>query len=74
MNVPGIAFNNSNWPYIVQGVRVSLCLFVSLYPLLNIGMNSLNPELWQYMELYVCLLLLMGGLFIPVYVLGKKYE
>lgn len=74
MNIPGVAFNNSNWPYIVRGVRVWSCLFVSAYPILNIAMSYLSPILWQYMQLYVCLLLLFGGLFIPVYVLGKKYE
>ena len=74
MNIPGVSFHNSNWPHIVRGVRVWSCLFVSAYPILNIGMSYLSPILWQYIQLHVCLLLLFGGLFIPVYVLGKKYE
>ena len=74
MNIPGVSFRNSNWPHIVRGVRVWSCLFVSAYPILNIAMSYLSPMLWQYIQLYVCLLLLFGGLFIPVYVLGKKFE
>ncbi|MDD5939043.1 MAG: helix-turn-helix transcriptional regulator, partial [Clostridiales bacterium] len=32
MNVPGVAFNNSNWPYIVRVGRIWSCLSVALYP------------------------------------------
>lgn len=73
MNVPGVAFNNSNWPYIVRVGRIWSCLSVALYPIIGIGMNYLFPDLWQYMELYVSLILLLGGLFIPLYVVAKKY-
>ena len=30
------------------------------------------PELWQFIEMYVFLFLLLGGLFIPMYVVGKN--
>lgn len=73
MNIPGVAFNNSNWPHIVRAGRLWSCLSVALYPIVNIGMNYLIPEPWQYIEQYVFLLLLLGGLFLPLYVVGKKY-
>lgn len=72
MNIPGVAFHNANWPYIVRVGRVWSCLSVALSPILNIGMNYLCPELWQYIALSVFLILLLGGLFIPIYVVGRK--
>lgn len=74
MNVPGVAFNNSNWPYIVRVGRIWSCLTVALYPIVNIVTNQISAELWLYTELYVFLALVLGGLFIPVYIVGKKYE
>lgn len=72
MNVPGVAFHNANWPSIVRVCRIWSCFSVAMSPILNIGMNFLCPELWQYIALYVFLILLLGGLFIPIYVVGKK--
>ena len=74
MNVPGIAFNNSNWPYIVRAGRIWSCLLVALHPFINLGMRLFNAEFWSQIETYVFLVLLLGGLFIPIYVVGKKYE
>lgn len=74
MNVPGVAFNNSNWPYVVRVCRVWSCLSVSGYPVINLTMHCINPELWRNIELYVFLILLLGGLYIPIYVVGKKYK
>lgn len=73
MNVPGVAFNNSNWPYIVRAGRIWSCLSIVLYPFINLGMSLLNAEYWVQIETYVFLVLLLGGLFIPIYVVGKKY-
>ena len=73
MNVPGIAFNNSNWPYIVRAGRIWSCLLVALHPFINLGMRLFNAEFWSQIETYVFLVLLLGGLFIPIYVVGKKY-
>lgn len=74
MNIPGVAFNNSNWPHILRAGRIWSCLTISLYPVINIIMNHLNPKLWMYTETYVCLVLVLGGLYVPIYVLGRKYQ
>lgn len=73
MNIPGVAFNNSNWPYLVLVGRIWSCVTVALYPIINAAMNIIIPEPWQFIGLYVFLFLLLGGLFIPMYVVGKKY-
>lgn len=74
MNLPGVVFNNRNWPYIVKVGRIWSCAFLVFYPLINIVMNLVCSRLWPHIELYVFLLLLLGGLFIPMYIVGKKYE
>lgn len=74
MNIPGVAFNNSNWPHILRAARIWSCLTISLYPFILIVMNLLNAALWVHIETVVCLVLLLGGLFVPIYVLGRKYQ
>lgn len=74
INVPGVVFNNANWPYIVYVGRIWSCLLVALYPVINVIMNYINAELWLHLELCVFLILLLGGLFAPMYIVGKKYE
>lgn len=66
MNVPDLAFNNSNWPYIVKTCRVWCCLMLVLSPVIT---AVLRENSW-----YVLLITVLAGLFIPVYVVGKKFE
>lgn len=74
MNVPGVNFNNRNWPHVVRMLRIWACLTMPLYPAINIAMNYAMPELWHSLELYAGLIFVLGGLFAPVYIIGKKYE
>lgn len=74
MNVPGLVFNNSNWPHIVRVGRIWSCAAMALYPLLSFLMTILNVQLWITIELGVFLTLILGGLFIPIYIVGRKYE
>lgn len=74
MRVPGLVFNNSNWLHIVQVGRIWACTAMALYPLLALLMIRLNHQLWFTIELGVFLTLMLGGLFLPCYIVGKKYE
>ncbi len=79
MDVPGVHFNNSNWPHILHGLRVwcavMLALWIPAYALVHEAAGVLFS---QYMKMFVLFLLFFpvffGGLFGPVYVLGRKYE
>lgn len=73
MNVPGVYFNNSNWPHILNVVRIWTVTVMVVYPLMCFLMAFLIPELW-IVELIMSLFLALGGLFIPIYVVGKKYQ
>lgn len=75
MNVPGLAFNNSNWPHILNVGRIWSLAAMALYPALNYLLFYILPDtIWPFLELYIALPLILGGLFIPLYIIGKKYQ
>jgi len=74
MNMPGVYYNNNNWPYIVKALKgwsvAGMVLFPIVYVLLNDWLSTVGP----FSSLIVVLVFVLGGLFIPIYVLGRKYE
>ena len=42
MNLPGVAFNNANWPRVVAVMRAWSCLVLALLPFLS-GADPLSP-------------------------------
>lgn len=74
MNVAGLHFNNRNWPHIVKTGRAAMLVDMVLFPLLALIFGWIAPSLWFVMETYVMLALLLGGLFIPIYIVGRKFE
>lgn len=74
MNIPGVHFNNSNWPYIVKAVRRWCILTVVIYPLICIGFWVLFCAHYGIFHTISLIVLLIGGLFIPVYIVAKAYE
>jgi len=74
MNMMGVAFNNRNWPHIRRVGRL-WCLFILTgYPLLQLAAIWFCPEFWHSYGLYVTLAVVLGGLFVPIVVVGRKYE
>lgn len=80
MNVPGVYFNNRNWPYILNAMRAWSCVTIA-------GWASVFALLWQvlaalaapgaavhFITLFAGLAAILGGLFVPVYMVGRKYE
>ena len=80
MNVPGVYFNNRNWPHILNAVRTWACLtlggWVPVYTGLKWVLVKLGVSVMTALAVLLPLTLfaLLGGLFIPVYVVGKKYQ
>ena len=72
MNVPGLSFNNRNWPYIILVIRIWTCCTMALYPMLAMVLSRFSW--WNTIEVYGYLAVLLGGLFVPVYVVGKKFQ
>lgn len=80
MNVPGVHFNNRNWPHIVSAMRCWSCVtaagWVPLFALLWALLDALRPP-WivtHFVTLFTGLFAVLGGLFLPVVVVGRKYE
>ena len=80
MNVAGVYFNNRNWPHILRAARTWCCAAMAgwapVFALLWLGMERLRvPEMAAGLVLlFLALAAILGGLFLPVYVVGRKYE
>lgn len=74
MNIPGIRFTNRNWPYILRCGGIWAMASLVGYPALTMIMTSLAATFWSAAEEPILLVLLLGGLFLPIYIVGRKYE
>ena len=74
MNIPGVTFTNRNWPYIVKALRIWSAVTMTGYPLIHLAGVLLLPELWAWLQLYVFLAAILGGMLIPLVLVGKKYQ
>lgn len=73
MNLVGLSFNNSNWPYIVQVIRIwAMCMLVG-YPLISTMILSVFEQ-WIRIASIVLYAISFGSLVVLVYYFGKKYE
>lgn len=73
MNIPGVHFNNSNWKHILYATHMAIMSIFILFPLLYLVISWISPTLWQKGQL-VFTLGSVFSMFIPIYVVGKKYE
>lgn len=74
MNMPGVVFNNNNWPHIVDALRCWSVYGMVFFPLFYIPLMIEFREYGVLAQLTLVLGSVLGGLFIPVYVLGRKYQ
>ncbi|MCM1027104.1 MAG: helix-turn-helix domain-containing protein [Roseburia sp.] len=75
MNVPGVYFNNRNWPAILKAGRGYCFLTPILYPLLYVILRLLVPaEIWKWASLWVQLTVVLGGLFLPITIAAKRKD
>ena len=73
INVHGLTFNNSNWKHILKAIHRYMMSVLILYPLLYLTINHISPSLWEKGELIFSLGAVLS-LFIPMYLVGIKYE
>lgn len=77
MHLPGVCFTNKNWPYILLAGRIWSCVITGLVPMISVLLGLFVPSYrayGQYIDLAVLLPVLLGGLFVPIYVIGMKFE
>ena len=73
MNLAGIRFNNSNWPHILRAGRTWLLGTAVAYPILYGVMQTLLPDAGIAVKLATTLVPVLG-MFIPMMIVGKRYE
>ena len=74
MNVPGVYFNNRNWPYIVRAGQLWAMIGLVASPVFFFVMTKFLPAVWDAAAVYIILILMLGGLFIPMITVARKYE
>lgn len=74
MNMPGVVFNNNNWPHIVDALRVWSIFGMVFFPMFYIPFMIEFKEYGIIAQLTLVLGAVLGGLFIPVYVIARKYQ
>lgn len=75
MNLPGVRFNNSNWPHIVSAARGWMLAVAVVFPVLYAAAWALLPaSLWRGGASVALQLTGALSFFIPIIVVGKKYE
>lgn len=74
MNIPGLYFNNRNWPHILRVCRIWSLLGATLFPACCLCISLIVPPTWSWiLDMIVLLGYAFGGLFVPIYIVGKKY-
>lgn len=74
INLMGVYFNNHNWPHIVKAFRIWSVLGMTVFPVIDILWCTIFSGAGLLSDLGILLFLVLGGLFIPTYVLGRKYQ
>ena len=74
MNMPGVYFNNRNWPHIVRAGQLWAMIGLVASPVFFFVMAKFLPAVWDAAAVYIILILVLGGLFIPMTVAARKYE
>jgi len=73
MNVPGVAFNNANWPYILRVGRVWCLSVMGLFPLASYFMMRWFRTFWFRAQLPVLAVLLVV-LFAAMIVAARRHQ
>lgn len=74
MNMPGVYFNNRNWPHIVRAGQLWAMIGLVAAPVFFFVMTKFLPTVWDAAAVYIILILVLGGLFIPMITVARKYE
>lgn len=74
MNIPGISFNNRNWPYIIRAGQLWAMIGLVATPAAFFVLTELLPSAWRPIAVYILLVAVLLGLFVPMIVLGMRYS
>lgn len=72
INLPGIYFNNQNWPHILRIGRIWSVLEAAVFPLAGLLFGWLFPKIWMAVGFFAILAACLG-MFLPMYAAARKY-
>ncbi len=81
IHIPGVHYSNRNWKHILKSLRIwclatlATCPTVTLLTsyLIDIVFMAVRPA-WETAVLIVVITIYLGGLFISIYIPGRKYK
>ena len=73
MNIPGISFNNRNWPHMIRATQLWAQIGLVATPGAYYAMTRLLPGAWRPFCVYFLTVAVLLGLFIPLFILGRRY-
>lgn len=72
MNLPGLSLNNGNWGRILKVGRVWSVIMMLAYPIISYIETLLFPGILRdAIDLFFALFSVLGGFFLPLYIVGK---
>ncbi len=74
MNMPGIHFNNRNWPHIKRAAVRGLLILEIALPAIFFLCGLLLPEIVSYIFVFAGMPLFFVGLFGPMYAAARRHE
>ncbi len=75
LNLSGLVyFNNRNFPHILRVCRLWCAVATGASPLLYLLLSTALSALWSQYATQIWLVLVLGGLFLPIVIVGRKYE
>ncbi|HIR89492.1 MAG TPA: helix-turn-helix transcriptional regulator [Candidatus Fimimorpha faecalis] len=74
IHMVGLSFNNGNWSYISNTLKISTMLISVVYPLICYGSFIVGGiALWDEIR-NIVLIIMLGFTMVAIYIVGKKYE
>lgn len=74
LHMGGLAFNNRNWPHILKAIRVWSIAAAVLPQPLSLAGGLVFRGSWFLWERFILLPLFLVSLFLPLYIVGRRYE
>lgn len=75
MNIPGVGFDNANWPHIINVLRIWSLTVLIITPIVCIILSMVPDNFVVIMVIQQAGLIAgLASLFVPLYVVGRKYK
>lgn len=75
MHLPGLSLNNTNWKKILKVGRIWALTLMVAYPIISYIETLLFTGIVQkIVDGLLVFVVCLGGLFLPIYIVGKKYK